>query len=152
MSAVNANTDCDRVRLQLMAARDGETLPVSADSHPDPARHLASCSSCDRWLKDFESMNSRFQGVSYPASQADLWAGIEGTLRQSDSTSHVTRRLWILGASVLGWRALQLSIDLPFPMLHPLVPLACAVAALWLIARDPLAIETFAPELQKRGI
>lgn len=97
-------------------------------------------------------MNGRFQGVSYPAWQADLWARVEGRLRQSDTTLRVTRRLWIIGAVVLGWRALQLLIDLPFPMLHPLVPLASAIAALWLIARDPLAIETFAPELQKRGI
>jgi hypothetical protein len=37
-------------------------------------------------------------------------------------------------------------------MLHPLVPLAAAVAALWQISGDPLAIETSAPELQKRGI
>jgi hypothetical protein len=34
----------------------------------------------------------------------------------------------------------------------PLVPLAAAVAALWQISGDPLAIETSAPELQKRGI
>ena len=64
----------------------------------------------------------------------------------------VTRRFRMIAASVLAWRAVQLLIDLPFPMLHPLVPLACALAALWVIARDPLAIETFAPELQKRGI
>jgi hypothetical protein len=37
------------------------------------------------------------------------------------------------------------------PVLHPLVPLAAAVAALWQISGDPLAIETAAPELQKRG-
>ena len=149
---MNPSTDCDRVRLQLMAARDEEAVPEIADPRSDPRRHLASCSSCERWLRDFESMNGRFQGVSYPGSQADLWAGVEGRLRQSDTTFRVTRRLWIIGASVLAWRAVQLLVDLPFPMLHPLVPLASAIAALWLIARDPLAIETFAPELQKRGI
>jgi hypothetical protein len=149
---VNPGTDCDRVRLQLMAARDGEAVPGAADPRSDPHQHLASCSSCERWLRDFESMNSRFQGVSYPGSPADLWAGVEARLRQPHTTRTVTRRFWIIGASVLAWRALQLLIDLPFPVLHPLVPLACALAALWAIARDPLAIETFAPELQKRGI
>ena len=149
---MNPSTDCDRVRLHLMAARDGEAGPGTADPGPDPRRHLASCSSCERWVRDFESMNSRFKGVSYPLSQADLWTRVEGRLRQSDTTHRVTRRLWIIGAVVLGWRAVQLLIDLPFPVLHPLVPLAGAIAALWLIARDPLAIETFAPELQKRGI
>jgi hypothetical protein len=61
-------------------------------------------------------------------------------------------RLWLIGALVIAWRALQLMFDLPLPMLHPLVPLAAAVAALWQISGDPLAIETSAPELQKRGI
>ena len=148
---MNPGTDCDRVRLQLMAARDGEAGPGITDPHTDPHRHLASCPSCERWLKDFESMNSRFQGVSYPGTQADLWAGVENRLRHSDVTL-TTRRLWIVGAFVLGWRALELAIDLPFPMLHPLVPLAGAVAALWLTARDPLAIETFAPELQRGDV
>lgn len=97
-------------------------------------------------------MNSRFQGVSYPDSQADLWATVEGRLRESATTVTVTRRFWVIGAIVIGWRAVQLVFDLPFPLLHPFVPLAGVIAALWLIARDPLAIETFAPELQKRGI
>jgi hypothetical protein len=135
-----------------MAARDGEAAPGISDPRPDPRQHLASCSSCDRWLRELESMNGRFQGVSYPGSQADLWAGVEAKLRQADRTRTVTRRFWIIGGSVLAWRAVQLLIDLPVPILHPLVPLACALAALWVLARDPLAIETFAPELQKRGL
>jgi hypothetical protein len=32
------------------------------------------------------------------------------------------------------------------------VPLAAVAAALWTLAGDPLAVKTFAPELQKRGI
>lgn len=149
---MKVSTDCDRVRLQLMAARDGEAMPGEADARSDPRGHLAVCSSCAQWLKDFESMNSRFQGVSYPDSQADLWATVEGRLHESATTVAVMRRFWVIGAVVLGWRAVQLMFDLPFPLLHPLVPLAGVIAALWLIARDPLAIETFAPELQKRGI
>jgi hypothetical protein len=49
------------------------------------------------------------------------------------------------------WRALQLFIDLPHPLLHPFVALAALTAALWLAAGNPLAIETSAPELHKRG-
>lgn len=151
---MNSGTECDRVRLQLMAAHDGAAVPVTGPGDPrsDPARHLASCASCDRWLREFDSMNRRFQGVSYPGPKPDLWTGVEARLRQDETTRAVTRGFWIIAAFMLGWRALQLLIDLPFPLLHPLVPLACALAALWVIARDPLAIETFAPELQKRGI
>jgi hypothetical protein len=52
---------------------------------------------------------------------------------------------------VLGWRALQLFVDVPIAMVHPLVPIAAAVAAVWLVMGDALAIQTSAPELQKRG-
>jgi len=149
---VTSGTDCDRVRLQLMAALDGETVREVAEAGTDHQHHLASCSSCQRWLKDVESMNGQLQRVVYPGSQVDLWAAVERRIRNSDTTLPVTYRLWLVGAFVLGWRAFQLLIDLPFPILHPFVPLAAAVAALWQIARDPLAIETFAPELQKRGL
>ena len=97
-------------------------------------------------------MNGRLQRVSYPDVQVDLWASVADRIHESDTSQTVTQRLWIIGAFVLGWRALQLVVDLPFPMLHPVVPLAGAIAALWLIAIDPLAIETVAPELQKRGV
>jgi hypothetical protein len=149
---VNSGTDCKRVRLELMAALDGEAVPTVVAARSDARQHLASCSSCGRWLQDLESMNSRFHGVSYPGAQLDLWPTVEGRLRQSDARKPVAYPLWLIGALVVGWRALQLLIDLPFPTLHPVVPLAGAIAALWLIACDPLAIETFAPELQKRGV
>jgi len=148
---VNSGTDCDRVRLELMTALDGED-GQTGHALTDARQHLAYCSSCREWLKDFESLNSRFQHVAYPPAHGDLWAAVERRIRRSNTTLRVTQRLWIIGAVVLAWRALQLFIDLPVPMLHPLVPLVAAVAALWQIARDPLAIETFAPELQKRGV
>jgi len=145
---VNPGTDCERVRPQLMAALDGESVPDVADAR----QHLSSCSSCARWLKNLESMNGRFHAVSYPRSQVDLWAGVEDRIRLPDASLTRVHRLWLIGALVIAWRALQLMFDLPLPMLHPLVPLAAAVAALWQISGDPLAIETAAPELQKRGV
>ena len=149
---MNPGTDCERVRRQLMAALDGETAPDVTDPLTDARQHLSSCSSCERWLKNFESMNSRFHAVSYPRSQVDLWAGVEDRIRLPDASLTRTHRLWLIGALVIVWRALQLMFDLPLPMLHPLVPLAAGLAALWQISGDPLAIETAAPELQKRGI
>jgi hypothetical protein len=38
------------------------------------------------------------------------------------------------------------------PVLHPLVPLVAAVAVAWRVGGDFLTIDTFAPELEKRGI
>lgn len=149
---MNSGTDCDRVRLHLMAALDGEAVREMTDAVTDSRRHLALCSACRGWLKDLESINSRFERVTYPGAQVDLWASVECRIRHSHTRLTVTQRIWLIGALVLTWRTLELLIDLPFPVLHPLVPLAAAVAALWQMAGDPLAIETFAPELQKRGV
>ena len=145
---MNEPIDCERVRRLLMAAFDGEMPSAVSDSSPEPRLHLASCSSCGRWLRGLETMNSQFEGLSYPAARMDLWIAVEDNLRRSDA-GRTVRRLWLIGALVLGWRSLELLVDLPFPMFHPFVPLAAALAALWLIAGDPLTIETTAPELQE---
>ena len=77
---------------------------------------------------------------------------MEGRLRVADSGSRIPRGLWPIGAAVCAWRALQLFVDLPAPELHPVVPLAAVAVVFWRLAVDPLAIETSAPELEKRGI
>lgn len=59
------------------------------------------------------------------------------------------RRLITVGCVLFVWRGLQLLVDLPIPALHPLVPFVVTVLALSFVARDSLAIETSAPELQK---
>ena len=143
-------TECERVRLQMMAAFDGE-IAGTADSHADTREHVAMCASCGRWLQQLESMSTRLEKAPYPGPPPDLWAAVEGRLSQAGAGQAATHRLWLVGALVVGWRALQLLVDLPLPAVHAVVPLAGALAALWMIARDPLAIETFAPELQKRG-
>ena len=98
------------------------------------------------------AVDSQLQGLSYPATQADLWSTVESRIRMGGSRRPIVRRLWLLGAFVLGWRALQLFVDLPMPILQPIVPLAAAVIVLWPVAGDLFAIQTFAPELQKRGV
>ena len=148
---MNPGPDCERVRHELMAALDGEAMPPVADPRADGREHLARCSACGKWLQDLESMNSRFHVVSYPGEDVDLWPTVRGRLQQSNAGQPLTYWLGLLGALVVGWRALQLLIPLPLPVLHPIVPLAGAIVALWLMAHDPLAIETFAPELEKRG-
>jgi hypothetical protein len=148
---VNTAMDCERWRLQLMALLDGEA-PAGPDPHPDARQHLVSCTSCRRWLQGLESMDGRFQHLSYPGGSPDLWPVVERRLHRPDGRLPASYWLWVVAALVIGWRALQLLADVPFPALHPLVPLAGALAALRLVASNPLAIETFAPELQKRGV
>jgi predicted anti-sigma-YlaC factor YlaD len=141
--------DCERVRLDLMAAFDGER-PSGTEPGADARQHLASCAACSRWLQDLESMTRRFDDVSYLGTNEDVWPAVQRRLQLSDMALPATR-LYVIGALVLGWRALQLLIDLPLPLLQSVIPLAAVVAALWQRARDPLAIRTFVPELQKRG-
>ena len=148
---MNRATECEGVRLRVMAAFDGEATGA-AESPADTGEHIARCASCGRWLQELESMSTRLARAPYPGRSPHLWGAVEGRLRQADAGRMATRRLWVVGALVVGWRALQLLFDLPLPAVHAVVPLACALVAFWMMARDPLAIETFAPELQKRGV
>jgi hypothetical protein len=141
---VNLSSDCERVRLALMAVFDGEGGPESARDR----QHVLTCASCRRWLEDLQSMTSQLQGLPYQNAQMDLWSSVEGRIEHSEQRLTLSRRLWPIGALLLVWRAVQLFVDLPLPMLHPLVPIAAAIVAVWLVAGDPLAIETSAPELQ----
>ena len=144
---MNPDTLCEHVRPRLMAAIDGETdAALTADRE-----HLTGCSSCQQWLIELQQMDTRLQRLGYPDAKRDLWASLEPRIRQSDAQPNTTRRLWMVGALLLAWRVLQLLIELPFPALHPLVPMAAVAAALWHLAGDSLAVKTFAPELQKRG-
>ena len=144
----NITPECERVRVTLMASLDGET---GARSAADQA-HLSTCVSCQQWLEQLQSMSGRLQELSYPRAQMDLWTAVEGRIAPADRRLGLSRWVWPIGGVVLGWRALQLFVDLPAPLLHPLVPLAAIVAVVWLIVGDPLAIETSAPELQNRGV
>jgi hypothetical protein len=141
------NTDCERVRIALMAQVDEERLAPDA---PDRT-HLLTCESCQRWVLDFRSMSGQLQALPYPRASVDLWAAVNDRIRQPENGLALPRRLWPIAGGMLAWRALQLFVDLPIPVLHPIVPLAATVAAFWMLAGDPLRIETSAPELRKRG-
>ena len=142
--------DCERTRLELMAALDGETSEGAHLRLADAKHHLASCAACGQWLQEFEAMSRRFDGVGYRAHE-DLWPALQPRLQPSVSEVPVMYRLWVAAAIVLAWRSLQLLVDLPYPVINFLIPLAVVAAALWQLSREALAIQTVAPELQKRG-
>ncbi len=139
--------ECEGARLALMAALDGVGEPTAAQR-----QHLAACAGCRQWHAQLQALSTRLDGLPYPAADVDLWPRMEGRLRPADDGASLPRGLWPIGAAVLAWRALQLFVDLPLPELHPVVPLAAAAAVVWRLAGDPLAIETWAPELEKRGV
>lgn len=149
---MNPEMECERARLAWMVALDGEAGPDAVDLPSDSRTHMASCTTCREWVRSLESMDARLRRVEYPDAARNLWGPVADRLRRPDRSSTVSYRLLTVGALMLCWRALQLLTDLPFPALHPLVPLACVIAAMWPIAADSLAIATFAPELEKEGI
>jgi hypothetical protein len=91
------------------------------------------------------------QGLAYAPDDVDLWAAVQQDIHRSDRAS-LMPQLWPIAALLVAWRALQLFVDLPLPVLHALVPLAATAVVLWQVGSDLLRIETLAPELQKRGL
>lgn len=143
---MNTSTECERVRIALMASLDGESDQEFA---PD-RQHLSTCPACGHWLKNLQSMTGSLQGLAYPNVPVDLWTAVEGRIHRPEQT--LPRWVWPVVGVMLGWRALQLFIDLPILVPHLIVPLVVIGAAAWLSVRDHLRIETSAPELQKRGV
>ena len=142
---MSISTACDRLRLEAMAAIDGEVGGLS-EAH---RTHLSGCADCRGWLATLESTAARLEGISYPDPQVSLWPAVEGRIRRADSK--LPHGVWWMAALILGWRALQLSIDLPTPVLQLILPLAtlAALAMVWKLAGDPLEVQTWAPELRK---
>ena len=138
---MNTTDHCERVRMALMASLDGE-IDAPRDAH------FSTCASCQLWLKDLESMTRQLQGLPYPDTRVDLWTPVEGRIRSAEERQYLPRALWPVLGIVFAWRTLQLFFDLPLPALHPLLPLAAGLTVLWLLAGNPLAIQTSAPELE----
>ena len=145
---MNTNRSCETARAAFMAFSDGEGPARSADQES----HFSTCADCRLWAEEMQSLTGRLNHLSYPAPEVDLWAAVEGKIRRRDEAHALPPLLWPVGAAALAWRAVQLSVDLPSPLLHSVVPLAALAATLWLLAKDPFAIETSAPEIEKRGI
>jgi anti-sigma factor RsiW len=139
-----SETDCDRARIALMALIDGEH---DAAGEAVAEAHLATCPDCREWQRQFQMMTGRLEGSRYPDAGADAWPGIAERLPRATAGP----QLYVIGALILVWRAVDLLVDLPLSA-DVLIPVAAFGAVLWVLARNPIAIETFAPELQKRGV
>jgi hypothetical protein len=144
--------ECQQVRLDLMASFDHEAAPGSAERDSVARRHLATCAACDQWWQALASVDRKVATLSYPPTEVDLWPAIDRALQPSPSRQPAWRRLYVLIGLMLIWRALQLVVDLPLPMWQSIISVVIVLTALWQLARDPVAIQTFAPELQKRGV
>jgi hypothetical protein len=145
---MKTSNDCERARVHWMASLDNE--PEGADA--PTTSHLATCRDCQQWQQEMTAMTGRLRGVEYPSARVDLWSGVQTRIQKEGRSISAIDRIWVIAVAVVGWRALQLSMDLPLPWLQPVVPMVAVGLALWRMGADFLAIETAAPELQKRGV
>ena len=129
---------CEDVRIAVWALRDGESASIGQSEIDD---HLTTCAECRAAVAGFERLDRDLSRVDYERLDADLWPELRpaiATLSRPDKVSPGA----LLGLIVLlvAWRAAQLLLDLPVPVVNSLVPLACVVFVLWRLAGDPFAI------------
>jgi predicted anti-sigma-YlaC factor YlaD len=148
---VNDQSPCEGIRLDFMASFDGEAPGTRPEPGAGIRLHTESCEACREWLHNLESMDRHLRALEYPAGSQQLWPEVGRRLQPyaARDGGREMRRLYVMAAAVLVWRSIELLGDVPFPA-HSVIPLAAVAAALWL-ASDALAIQTVAPELQKRG-
>jgi hypothetical protein len=128
-----------------MASLDGEGSAPSASDQ----QHLSTCASCQQWLTEMTTLAAQLRGLPYPPAQVDLSTRVDERIHLVD---HKPGRLLLpIAAGIVAWRAVQLFIDVPLWILHPLVPLA-VVLVVWRLAGDPLAIQTLEPELKESEV
>ena len=144
---MKTSPECERARVVWMASLDDAAARPDAAS----AAHLSTCDACERWQQDMTSVNDRLRTLEYPRARVDLWNAVRLQI-QPDVRSHAVERIRLIGAAVVGWRALELFVDLPLPWLHPIVPIVTVALVIWRMGGDVLAIQTAAPELQNRGV
>lgn len=144
---MKTSAECERERMQVTSALEDARGTASAAS-----AHMATCEACQEWLKAMEVMDARLRTLTYPHARVDLWSAVDQRIRRDSRHVSIVRTLWPMAVALLGWRAVQLFMDLPLPWLQPVVPIAAVVVIVWRLGGDMFAIELTAPELQKRGV
>jgi hypothetical protein len=144
MEAPNAH--CEAIRIAAMARLDRETTP----DVPDVDAHLSRCDGCLQFVTALRALHGQLETLPYPPAPVDLWPTLAGPIGAVPSRRVAAdlKALAILGGLAICWRAAQLLLDMPFAPLHVLVPLVVVMAVIRRFG-DPLAIDTFIPELHR---
>jgi hypothetical protein len=98
-----------------------------------------------------EAVDGLLRTSTYPPARIDMWATVETRIRDNGQAS-LLERMWPACVALLGWRVLQLVVDLPMPWLQWAVPVLGLTYVGWRFGGSVIAIEASAPELQKRGV
>jgi hypothetical protein len=142
------NEQCEAIRIAAMARLDRETTPDVLDVDA----HLSRCDGCRQAVADLRALHGELETLPYPSAPVDIWPTLAGRIGAGRSRRAVAdlKALALLGGLAICWRAAQLLLDMPFAPLHLLVPLVVVIAIIRRFG-DPLAIDTFIPELHRGG-
>ena len=116
---------CRRVRLAAMALHDGEIADLTAD---DVQSHVSACDGCREAIAGDRRIVAHLERTVLPHPPRDLWPDVRAAIPGS---GRVDRRAFAATAAVfVCWRAAQLAIDLPAPVVNSLLPLAAGLILL----------------------
>jgi hypothetical protein len=119
MDPVSLPDVCRRVRRAAMALDDGEVADLSAD---EVESHVSTCDGCRESIAGDRRVVARLERSVLSRPPRDLWPGVRAAIPDS---GNVDRRVFAATAAVfVCWRAAQLAVDLPAPVINGLLPLA----------------------------
>jgi hypothetical protein len=125
MDPVSLPDVCRRVRWAAMALHDGEIADLSAD---DVTSHVSACDGCRESIAGDRRVVALLDRSVLGRPPRDLWPDVRAAI--SDS-GRVDRRAFAATAAVfVCWRAAQLAVDLPAPVINGLLPLAAGLLLL----------------------
>jgi hypothetical protein len=121
------------------ALRDGESSEIG---RPEIDDHVAACAECRLAVAGIERLDRNLSRVDYERLDLDLWPAIQPAIAPAAQPENRTHAWALAGLIVVlvAWRACQLLLDLPAPVVNSIVPLACVAFVLWRLAGDPFAI------------
>jgi predicted anti-sigma-YlaC factor YlaD len=124
--------------MAVWALRDGESAAIG---RAEIDHHVATCAGCRAALAEIERLDRDLSRVDYERLDVDLWPAIQPAIAPATRPEQTDR--WALSGLIvvlIGWRACQLLLDLPAPVVNSIVPLACVFFVLWRLVGDPFAI------------
>lgn len=116
---------CRRVRWAAMLLHDGEIADLSAE---DVTSHVSACDGCKESIAGDRRVVAHLEGTVLPRPPRDLWPAVEAAISNS---GNIDRRAFAATAAMfVCWRAAQLAVDLPAPVINGLLPLAVGLILL----------------------
>jgi len=135
--------DCEKVRLSVMAERDGERAPLERG---EVERHLASCMECRAEVAFDLDARAALEALGRRLPEVEpIWPSVEVRLRASSARRALG---WAAALAIVAARFATLGLDLGWA--GQLAPLAAAVLVLVAFGVNPLRLSPAEPGASPR--